>query len=320
MSKNTAFALWHENSEHSRIRQEPFDPFHGAEILQAKHSLISIGTERLVASGRIPPALHLDMTVPYMGGDLSLPVKYGYSLVGHIPNHPETLFHVMHPHQTLCAIGHTECFEIPPGIPSKRATLASNLETALNAIWDAQLLPGERVLVVGFGMIGSLITRLASEVMGVEVVVTDTDNSRLEIAHGMGFEILDPAQSAIFPFDLAFHTSATAQGLQQSLDMVGREGRVVELSWFGNRTISLELGGEFHSLRKRIVSSQVSSIPPHMQARWNFERRKKKVFDLLANPEFDKHITHTVSLEEAADLFNQWRHEPPKGLGYCIQY
>ncbi|MDX1409267.1 MAG: zinc-binding alcohol dehydrogenase [Saprospiraceae bacterium] len=320
MGKRNAHALWHEHADSTVVRPETLDQRDGLTVLRASYSLISTGTERMVAAGQVPPQLHLDMEVPYMGGDLSLPVKYGYSLTGTMEQGPGTLWHVMHPHQDVCLVDPADCFEVPPGIPAKRATLASNLETALNALWDAMLLPGERVLIAGFGLIGSLVARLASGIKGIELLISEPNARRARLCSEMGFQLLPPEQTAVFPFDVAFHTSGTAAGLQQCLDLIGLEGRVVELSWYGQRETTLQLGGDFHSLRKRLFSSQVSRIPPHMRARWTADRRKRKVFDLLADPEFDAHITHTVSLEEAAALFNNWRKSPPEGLGYCIQY
>ena len=315
----TTRALWHETTEHSTIRSVQIPMDSSKVLVDARYSLISIGTELLVARGNVPPQLQVDMDVPYMEGDLMLPVKYGYSLVG-VDTSTNTAVHLMHPHQDKCHVDRLSLFEIPDDVPLKRAALASNLETVLNATWDAAVSPGERVLIVGFGLIGSLIARVVADIPGVELIVAEVNPARARLASEMGFETIEIPLPASAPFDLAFNTSASGKGLQTALDMVGLEGRVIELSWYGNQQVSMSLGGEFHALRKRILSSQVSRIPAHMASRWNFKRRKEAVFRLLQNPAFDQHITHEITLDEAPLLFEQWRKQVPDGLGYVIRY
>jgi threonine dehydrogenase-like Zn-dependent dehydrogenase len=311
-------ALWHIDNQTSTIREQTLKTQPGDIQLTSRYSLISTGTELLVARGMVPAALHQDMRVPNMEGDFMLPVKYGYSLVAQEPDNGP-YYHIMHPHQTMCSVPEHEPFEIPAEVTPKRATLASNLETALNAVWDARVLPGERVVVVGFGMIGSLIARIVSGIPAAEVLVMDIDFHRQIYAEEFGFEMITSTE-AVEPFDVAFHCSGSGDGLQSCLDLLGREGRIIDASWYGTKEVTLRLGGEFHSLRKRIISSQVSAVSTHMRPRWSHRRRKKAVFELLKNPAYDQHITHTVSLDEAARLFDRWRRETPEGLGFCIDY
>ena len=312
-------ALWHIDNSTSLIKEGELSSSLESVTVESAYSLVSLGTELLIARGLVPPEMYHDMKVPYMAGDFKMPVKYGYSLTGRL-RETGAHIHVMHPHQDLCNVHESHTFEIPKDIPLKRATLASNLETALNAVWDAQLMPGERVLVVGCGMIGSLVSRITSNIPGCVLQVFDPHEDRMRYADGFGFSLLEDPDGAIAPFDVAFHCSGTGQGLQLALNLVGKEGRVVELSWYGTHPVNISLGGAFHSLRKRIISSQVGSIPPHMSSRWDFRRRKETVFELLKDSAYDQHITNVITLDEAATLFNTWRHESPKGLGYCIQY
>lgn len=313
-------ALWHLDPETSAIKPGSLPETTSPSVhVGSLYSLISIGTELLVARGNVPESLHEFMRVPYMEGEFLFPVKYGYSLVGAITG-TGTLCHLMHPHQSECLIDPEDFFEIPTDIPPKRAILASNLETALTGIWDGVIKPGERIAVIGFGMIGSLIARIAAGIPGTTVKVVEVQESRRKFAVQFGFTLLDDPTEALEPFDVAFHTSGTGIGLQTAIDLVGLEGRVIEMSWYGNRSVSVHLGGEFHTLRKQLISSQVSNIPVAMQARWDHRRRMQAVFDLLRNPVYDQHITHEISLEEAAELFNQWRSIPAEGIGYCIKY
>jgi len=315
----TTRSLWHDNAERSSIRTAQYPLDEDRVVVEAHYSLVSTGTELLVARGHVPPQLQIDMGVPYMQGDLMLPVKYGYSLAG-IDTSNGRPVHVMHPHQDRCPVDRASLFEIPDGVPLKRAALASNTETALNAVWDASIAPGERALVVGFGIVGSLVARIVSGIPGIELMVAEINPARAQLAREMGFGVVDIPITTSAPFDLAFNSSASEEGLQTALDAVGLEGRVIELSWYGDKQVSISLGGEFHALRKRILSSQVSRIPSHMATRWNFRRRKEAVFRLLRDPSFDMHITHEITLDEAPKLFEQWRKQSPDGIGYVIRY
>ena len=313
-------ALWHLNPNLSTVKSTSLPASSGSNLhIRSLYSLISLGTELLVARGNVPEELHEFMRVPYMDGEFIFPLKYGYSLVGEITG-TGTLCHLMHPHQSECLIDPEDFFEIPMDIPPRRAILASNLETALTGIWDGVVKPGERIAIVGFGMIGSLIARIAAGIPGTDVKIFETHDSRKAYAEQFGFKVLEDPADAMEPYDIAFHTSGTGVGLQTALDLVGLEGRVIEMSWYGDVSVNVHLGGEFHILRKQLISSQVSRIPVSMLARWDHRRRMKAVFDLLQDAAYDMHITHEVSLQEAAELFNQWRTTVPDGLGYCIVY
>lgn len=319
MSNKQIHALWHVDNQQSEIRESRIRVFEEEFVIKSRYSLISMGTELLIARGLVPPELSSTMKVPYMDGDLMLPVKYGYSLVGRAPGY-ESAFHIMHPHQDVCVVNRADAFAIPDEVPLKRATLASNLETALTAVWDGNIKPGERALVVGFGMIGALTARLISLMPGCLVDVYDVNPARQAYASEFGFGVIEDPKQSIEPYDVSFHCSASSNGLQLAIDLLAREGRVVELSWYGVKAIELSLGYDFHSLRKRIISSQVGSIPASMSHSWSMKRRKQTVFELLKNPIFDQHITHELTLEEAAGRFGAWRQKSPTGLGYVIKY
>jgi threonine dehydrogenase-like Zn-dependent dehydrogenase len=292
-------------------------------LVETLFSAISPGTERLVFIGRVPEELHEEMKYSYMEGEFSFPVKYGYSLVGRIVEGPQErigqIVHVLHPHQDRCVVKEDDTFLVPNDVPPKRATLASNLEAAVNAVWDSQVTVGERILVVGFGIIGSLVARLISFMPGVEVEITDTHAFKKALVEKMGFKTRKPEDIPGF-FDLAINSSGNSDGLQLALDKVGIEGRVVELSWYGTQKVSLSLGGSFHPLRKKIISSQVSSIPSQHRPRWDLKRRKSLVFKLLQKKEFDSHITHSYRFEDLPGAFDQLKNPPTEGLSYLVTY
>lgn len=320
MNPDHARALWHTSAQTSEIR--PASAPEGEWLpVKTLHSLISIGTERLIASGRVPISLSDEMRVPYQEGDLDLPVKYGYSLTGMIdlPGHPghAQLVHLLHPHQTIAWVQPEDVFPIPDGVTARRATLASNLETAITATWDGGVSIGDRVLVVGFGLIGALVAEVIRRIPGTTVFVAETRKDRLQIALEYGFQ---PYQGQPGICDVAFHTSTNQAGLQAAIRSVGTEGEVIELSWYGDREIQVQLGGTFHSQRKSIRSSQVSQISPQRSPRWTYRRRKEVVFDLLKDPVFDRYLTHSTSFESLPEFFRVLREKAPEGIGWTVDY
>jgi len=315
-------ALWHLSERESSIRNQPLPPLKTGECrIESRFSLVSSGTETLVATGQVPTELHDSMRVPYMEGGFSFPVKYGYSLVGKVTEGSENLVgkfvHLLHPHQQHCVVKETAVTVIPAGIPPQRAVLASNLETVLNAVWDSHFSAGDRVLVIGMGLIGSLVAKLASQFPATQVSVAETNSARQALARQQGFSLYNIADT---PFDVAFHSSGSSAGLQTAIDAVGYEGRVIELSWYGIRSAEVKLGGSFHQQRKQIISSQVSQLPAHQQARWDYRRRKQTVLDLLQDDSWDDFLTATVDFSQAPALFDKLRQGDRSQLSWTIRY
>ena len=319
-----AWAFWLTGKGRGALKQETLSNPGGDEwcVVRAMFSAVSPGTERLVAGGKVPVALRKEMRCPYMGGRFPFPVKYGYSLVGEVVQGPAELrgrkVHVLHPHQDLCVVRTEHVRPLPDDLPPVRATLASNMETAVTAVWDSGLTLGERALIVGFGIIGSLIARILAPVPGVELEVVEKSPDRRRLAETMGFRT--SAGPAAEPFDVAFDTSGTAAGLQAAIDSVGVEGRAVAVSWFGAEPARLDLGGSFHSRRKRIVGSQVSRIPGALQPRWDTRRRTELVFRLLERPEFDAHVGPAVPFADLPEAYGTLVRRTPGGLSPLIIY
>lgn len=295
-------ALWYPAPGEAKLESVELPPPEpGWCQIESHFSAVSPGTERLVREGQVPAELVDDMRCPYLEGSFAFPIKYGYSLVGQVTQGPSELenrfVHVLHPHQDHCNVRVEDALLIPFEVPPARATLASNLETAVNAIWDSDVTIGERALVVGFGIVGSLVARLLDSIAGVEVMVIDVDPSKLALADKLGFAASLPGE-ATSRWDLAFHASGAPAGLQTALDRLAFEGRVVELSWYGEKLSSLRLGGRFHRDRLRIISSQVSSIGARQRSRWTLRRRRQLALSLLADPAFDLHLTRQTTFED----------------------
>ncbi|MBK6950426.1 MAG: zinc-binding alcohol dehydrogenase [Haliscomenobacter sp.] len=316
-------ALWHTSGQTSQILPGGLEWTGGDLMLKTRYSLVSLGTELLVARGAVPLELWEDMRVPYMEGNFALPVKYGYSLVAQVVEGPEEWVgkwvHVMHPHQNWCRVDHNDCTVIPEGIPPRRATLASNLETALTAVWDSGVSAGDRVLVVGFGLVGALTAMLLRQFPGVEIDVAEINPLRKAKAAALGFGAFDTYHS-LRGYDVTFHATATGQGLQTAIDFAGPEARIMELSWYGEHPVNVHLGAGFHSQRKQILSTQVGVIPHFKLPRWNKARRKEAVMRLLSWEGYDALFDHTVSFEELPGVFERLRAGEYQDLTCLVDY
>ncbi len=321
VNDDSPLALWHLSAEESSLAPAALSSDKAGLNIRAAYSLISTGTERLVAQGQVPPSLHDSMQVPYQEGDFNFPIKYGYSWVGRIEEskHPQDQHwvHLLHPHQDWARVAFTDLALIPKGIPPLRATLASNLETAVNAVWEVPVSIGDRVLVMGFGIIGSLLARLLAAIPGLELEILEQQKARQDLAVEMGFTL---ATSPIADYDMVFNTTAHAKALQFGLDHLGQEGTLVELSWYGQRSISLLLGAEFHQRRLQIISSQVSQLPAKRRARWDYRRRKALVFQLLQEEVWDQHLREIVPFAELPAFFQKLRAGYQPMLGVAVDY
>src|SRR5262245_4439764 len=239
-------------------------------MVRTLRSGVSRGTETLVFKGGVPPGQYAAMRAPFQEGDFPGPVKYGYLNVGVVEHGPpelrgRTVF-CLYPHQTAYVVPAGSVTVVPEGVPLARAVLAGTVETAVNALWDAGPMIGDQVAVVGAGMVGCSVARLLSRFPGVHVTLVDVDGGRAHGAGELGVDFALPADAADGR-DLIVHTSATAAGLQRSLDLLGPEGTVIDLSWYGDTEVRLSLGGAFHSNRLAIRASQVGAISPARRGR-----------------------------------------------------
>ncbi|MFK8083305.1 MAG: zinc-binding alcohol dehydrogenase [Granulosicoccus sp.] len=251
---------------------------------------ISRGTETLVFSGQVPESEHQRMRAPFQSGEFTFPVKYGYMNVGRVEQGPKHLqgqsVFCLFPHQTRYNVPVDAVTLLPPDVPPERAVLAANMETAINALWDARPCIGDKISVVGAGVLGSLVAYLASRITGCEVQLIDINARRASVADALGVEFSEP-QNALGERDLVIHTSATQQGLNSALGLAGFEATVLELSWYGNRQIAVNLGGAFHSQRLQLNSSQVGHVAREQRSRWSYQRRLQFALCQLGNPALD---------------------------------
>lgn len=277
-------ALWHVAPGRAELRPSPHgEAGAGENLVRALASGLSRGTERLVHFGRVPPEAAAQMRGPMQEGDFPFPVKYGYCLVGEAeagPHQGQRVF-CLHPHQSRLVIPASLCTPLPAALPTRRAVLGANMETALNAIWDAAPLPGERALVIGAGVVGLLVASLLARVPGVDVTVVDRDPARAALAEALGARFAPP-EDAPADQELIFHASASEAGLRLALNRAAFEARIIEASWFGAATPALPLGADFHHKRLRLVSTQVGHVSPAMRGRRSHGQRMALALDLLA--------------------------------------
>lgn len=290
-----ARALWIAETGRAELRAEPLRrPGPGEVLVETAFSGISRGTEALVLAGAVPDSERDRMRAPFQQGAFPFPVKYGYCAVGRVLAGSEAMIgrdvFVLHPHQDRFIVPEAMAVPVPEGVPAARAVLGANMETALNILWDAGAGPGDRIAVVGAGVIGALAGWLAARLPGAEVCLVDVEAARAELAAalGCGFALPDAAPPGC---DIVIHASATAAGLATAVAACGAEAVLVEASWYGMQEVSVPLGGAFHSQRLRIVSSQVGSVPPARRARWTHRRRLECALGLLGDPALDALIS-----------------------------
>jgi threonine dehydrogenase-like Zn-dependent dehydrogenase len=298
----------------------------GEVLVRTLYSGVSRGTETLVFEGRVPPSQYAVMRAPFQDGDFPWPVKYGYLSVGAVEDGPAhllgcTVFSLF-PHQTAYVVPVEAVSVVPDDVPPERAVLAGTVETAVNALWEAAPLVGDRVAVVGGGMVGCCVARLLAGIPGAHVTMVDVDPSRAEVASALGVDFADAsdARDTIERCDLVVHSSSTSAGLQLSIDLLATEGTVVELSWYGDAEVRLALGGSFHSARLSIRASQVGAVAPARRSRRTNADRMAIALDLLRDPAFDALITGRSRFDDLPTVMNRLADGSLPAICHTITY
>lgn len=319
-----ARAFWVTAPGRGEIRGEALGtPADGDVVVRALYSGISRGTEALVFGGHVPRTEWVRMRAPFQQGEFPAPVKYGYSIVGRVEHGPDALtgrtVFVLHPHQTRFIVPAGDVHVLSDGTPPPRAVLAANLETAINGVWDASPHVGDRIAVIGAGTVGCLAAWLVSRIPGCEVELVDINPRRAAVARALKVRFAEPPAAAR-DADLVIHASGAPEGLELALQVAGAEARIVELSWFGDQTVPLSLGGAFHARRLTIASSQVGGVSPSQRPRWDTRRRMQLVLTLLRDPELDVLITGESEFEALPDVMARLARSPGDTLCHRIRY
>jgi NADPH:quinone reductase-like Zn-dependent oxidoreductase len=322
--REDAHAFWLRAPGSGEIRPVTLrQPGRGDVLVRTLRSGVSRGTETLVFRGGVPPGQYATMRAPFQEGDFPGPVKYGYLNVGTVEQGPpelrgRTVF-CLYPHQTAYVVPAAAVTVVPEDVPPARAVLAGTVETAVNALWDAAPLLGDRVSVVGAGMVGCCVARVLSRFPALQVTLVDVDPGRAEVAAALGVDFALPAEAADGR-DLVVHTSATSAGLQRSLDLLVPEGTVIDLSWYGDVEVMLSLGGAFHSGRLGIRASQVGTLSPARAGRRTTSDRLALALELLRDPAFDALITGESRFGELPDVLARLTAGSLPALCHTITY
>ncbi|MFD3419775.1 zinc-dependent alcohol dehydrogenase [Streptomyces decoyicus] len=318
-----ACAFWLRTPGQGEIRTVALpEPADDEVLVRTICSGVSRGTETLVFRGGVPESQHTVMRAPFQEGAFPAPVKYGYLNVGVVEEGPPDLLgrsvFSLYPHQTHFVVPASAVTPVPDTVPPERAVLAGTVETAVNALWDAAPLVGDRIAVVGAGMVGSGVAAVLARFPGVRVQLVDADPQRAATATALGVDFALPAD-ALGDCDLVVHASATEQGLARSLELLAPEGTVIELSWYGDRQVSLPLGEAFHSRRLVVRSSQVGTVSP-ARPRRTFADRLAVALDLLADPAFDALITGESAFEDLPTVLPKLASGEIPALCHRIRY
>jgi threonine dehydrogenase-like Zn-dependent dehydrogenase len=301
-----ATAFWVEMPGVGVLRRETLrDPGDGEVLVRTRYTGVSRGTEVSVFGGHVPTSERERMRAPFQEGDFPGPVKYGYLNVGVVESGPDSLVgqtvFTLFPHQSVFVVPADAVIPVPAGVPARRAVLAGAVETAINVLWDAAPVIGDRVSVVGAGMIGCCVARLLRGIPGVDVTLIDVNPARAEVADRLGVAFADSAD-APRDQDIVINTSGSDAGLQLALKTVVTEGEVIEASWYGDRPATLMLGADFHSRRLTIRSSQVGAVAPRRRGNHTTRDRLTLAMQLLADPAFDALLTAESAWRDLPDV------------------
>ena len=324
MDGSSAHAFWLREPGDGEIREVALsDPGPDDVLVRTLCSGISRGTETLVFRGGVPESQRAVMRAPFQDGEFPAPVKYGYLNVGIVEHGPPALLgravFCLYPHQTRYVVPASAVTPLPEDVPPGRAILAGTVETAVNALWDAAPLVGDRIAVVGAGMVGCAVAGVLARFPGVEVQLVDVDPGRAGIASALGVGFASPSR-AVGDCDLVIHASATEAGLVRSLELLAFEGEVIELSWYGDRPARVPLGEAFHSRRLSIRASQVGAVSPSRRTRRSHADRRALALRLLADPAFDALITAECRFEDLPAMLPRLARGEPSALCVRVTY
>ncbi|MFZ5893837.1 MAG: zinc-dependent alcohol dehydrogenase [Myxococcota bacterium] len=321
---SSARALWLTGPERGELREEALAQATDGEVLVRTHfSGVSRGTESLVWRGAVPASEVHTMRCPFQAGEFPFPVKYGYSSVGCVESGPlelrGRLVHCLYPHQSAYVVPASAVIALPEQLPARRAVLAANMETALNALWDARPLIGDRVSVVGAGVLGALVAFLARQLAGVDVELVDRRPARAELAQTLGVSFSEPGLARRHR-DVVFHASGNPRALATALELCANDTALIELSWFGDQSVELPLGGSFHSRRLGVCASQVGEVSRNARRRFTHRERRALALELLSEPALDSLIDGECAFEDLPRVMPELVHAESGRLCQLVVY
>ena len=319
-----ATAYWTTAKEHGELRPEEVPaPGPGEALVRALYSGISKGTEMVVHAGSVPPRVAEQMRAPRQEGNFPGPVKFGYLSVGIVEEGPadwkgQRVF-CLNPHQDRYVVPVDSLTRVPDEVPSRRAVLTGTVETAVNALWEAGPRLGDRIAVVGAGLVGGMVATLLRTFPLERLQLVDLDPGRKQLADTLGVDFALPGD-ALADCDIVFHCSASQEGLERSLQLVGDEGDVIEMSWYANREVTVPLGEDFHARRLSIRASQVGMVARARRHRRTNANRLDLAVSLLKDPIFDAFLTGQSAFQDLPEVVQNLAHGTLEALCHVIDY
>lgn len=332
---NTASQLWFTAPFQVEVRDLPLAGPRPAEVqVRSLYSAVSAGTELLLYRGQLPQSMSLDSSLESLQQSSNYPLQYGYACVGEVqqigdgvdPSWEGRRVFSFQPHASHFFARPDQLLVIPDDISAQSAVFFPNMETAVNLVQDGRPLIGERVVVLGQGVVGLLLSGLLAQHPLASLVAVEGQHFRQKLARQMGVQsVFTPADAAdgaalsadqqrvLADADLIYEVSGHPEALNLAIGLSGYASRIVIGSWYGNKTLSVDLGGAAHRNRLQLITSQVSTVAPALSGRWDKQRRYDLTWDMIRRIDPRQLITHTVALQEAGVLYQQL-HEEESGI------
>lgn len=319
-----ATAYWTTDVGQGELRTETLPALGAGEALvRTLYSGISRGTEMVVHAGQVPPRVAEAMGAPRQDGSFPGPVKFGYLSVGVVEQGPadwvgQRVF-CLNPHQDLYIAPLSALIRIPDAVPSRRAVLTGTVETAVNALWEGGPRLGDRVAVVGAGLVGGMVATLLRTFPLERLQLLDVNPAKEDFAGALGVDFAHP-DDALSDNDMVFHCSARQEGLERALQIAGDDSDVIEMSWYANRSVTIPLGEDFHARRLSIRASQVGMVATARRFRRTTTDRLNLSLNLLKDPVFDAFLTGTSAFNDLPDVVQRLANGKLPALCHVIEY
>jgi 2-desacetyl-2-hydroxyethyl bacteriochlorophyllide A dehydrogenase len=338
--ERTAVSVWFTLPRTVELRASTVRPPGPGEVrIATLFSGISHGSEMMVYRGEVPTELSLDSSLPTLQGNFSFPVKYGYASVGRVVDVGKgiseladgDLVFAFNPHETYYTVPATVVIKLPPELDPRIGVFAANVETAVNVLLDAAPRLGERLVVIGQGVVGLLITQLARRAGASLIVTSDLYEKRRRLSRSAGADVvLDPSGEDLSErvcaltggtgADVVIEASGQPRALDNALKVAAQEGRVVVVSWYGTKRADLALGSDFHRKRLTLKSSQVSNLDPSLTPRWTILRRRQLAVKYLSELFLNELISDVLPLDQAPEAYRLIDERPAEVLQVILDY
>jgi 2-desacetyl-2-hydroxyethyl bacteriochlorophyllide A dehydrogenase len=340
VQERPAVSVWFASPRTVELRASSAPaPSRGEVRVEALFSGISHGSEMMVYRGEVPAGLALDSTLPTLQGSFSFPVKYGYASVGRVVDVGSgvdelaegDLVFAFNPHETCYTVSTTVVIRLPQELDPRIGIFAANVETALNSLLDAAPRLGERVVVIGQGVVGLLITQLVRRAGASLVITSDLYEKRRQLSRSAGADLaVDPTAESLAErvsamtggagADVVIEASGQPCALNDAVNVAAAEGRVVVVSWYGTKRAELALGSDFHRKRLTLKSSQVSNLDPSLTPRWTILRRRELAVRYLGELCLDDLVSHVLPFDRAAEAYRLIDERPAEVIQVVLDY